>query len=388
MTPEAQGRQLTDSVFKELDSLTGPSRRLALAVSGGSDSTALLFICSAWAVERQKTLVVLTVDHGLRSEAAEEARAVAETARSLSLDHHTLLWSAPRADAQRARKARHQLLARAAKRLNVQDILFGHTLDDQFETFLIRQKQGSDDFGLGGMDRMAPSPVWPAGRGLRLVRPLLSVRRQALREWLNNEQRRWIEDPTNTDASYERVRVRNALNVDPDLRAQTEQQFRECAEGRRLELRARAAVLRERVSFTPASEVIFDPSGVAIRRAAAVLGILIQVAAGHDRQLRRQKLEDLIAAFFSQALNKSVTYGGAWLQRCGDRLVIGRDPGAVPTDGILEDGVWDGRFEPGGGQHPHAEFSLQKSTLPPPGPGWRALARGRLTHICDIWCQA
>lgn len=332
--------------------------------------------------------MVLTVDHGLRLEAADEARAVAETARSLGLDHQTLHWSTPRADAQRARRARHQLLARAAKRFDARDIVLGHTLDDQLETFLIRQNQGSDDFGLGGMDRLAPSPVWPAGRGLRLVRPLLGFRRQALRDWLNRGRHSWIEDPTNRDTAYERVRVRNALEYDADLQAETERQFREYAEGRRLELRARAAILRERVSFTPANELIFDQSGLPIPRASAVLGTLIQVAAGHDRQLRRQKLDDLIAAFAGQALDKPVTYGGAWLQRCGERLVIGRDPGAVPQDGILEDGVWDGRFEPGGGMHPNAEFSLQKSTLPSLGPGWRALASGRLAHICDIWCQA
>jgi len=156
---------------------------LGVAVSGGSDSMALLTLAEGWARVRRSGLLALTVDHGLRQGSAREAAAVAAHCRARGIDHRTLSWQAGpatrtpardrRAVQATARQARHALLAGALRAAGGKWLLMGHTGDDQIETFLMRARQGSGWYGLGGMDPVSVSPAWPEGRGVFLVRPLL-----------------------------------------------------------------------------------------------------------------------------------------------------------------------------------------------------------------------
>ena len=187
---------------------------LGVAVSGGSDSLALLYLLADWASASGTPLHAVTVDHNLRLEAAAEAEFVARIAARLSVSHSTLKWDGPDTTgnlSDQARRARYALMANWARTKGIGAIALGHTADDQAETFLMRLARGS---GVDGLARML------AHRQLHEVtflRPLLSLRRDDLRNLLQGVNQPWIDDPTNDDKRYDRVRMRQMLPGLADL---------------------------------------------------------------------------------------------------------------------------------------------------------------------------
>ena len=180
---------------------------IVVAVSGGSDSVALLY----WLVENlpDRDLHVVTVDHRLRAASRLEAVEVARLCEKLGLPHTTLVWTRPNSTAANAaRETRYTLMHELARKLGSDIIALGHTLDDQAETVLmraLRTRQNSDTRGLSGMSE------WSSFHGVRLWRPLLKLGRDSLRHQLQEKNIGWIDDPTNLDEKYERVRARKAL---------------------------------------------------------------------------------------------------------------------------------------------------------------------------------
>ena len=189
------------------------SPALVLAVSGGPDSTALMVLAARWAEalrktrKRAPTLIAVTVDHGLRAEAAREAAAAKRLARSLGIEHRTLRWTGrkPKSGLQEAaREARYRLLSQAARKAHAPYILTAHTLDDQAETVLIRLTRGSGLTGLAAMQRVTPLD----SGGLSLIRPLLDIPKARLIATLKAAKISFAEDPSNRDPRFTRVRMR------------------------------------------------------------------------------------------------------------------------------------------------------------------------------------
>ncbi|MEA2921970.1 MAG: tRNA(Ile)-lysidine synthase [Bradyrhizobium sp.] len=180
---------------------------LVLAVSGGPDSIALMWLAARWrrTLARGPRLIAVTVDHDLRTEARREAREVKRLARSLDLPHRTLRWSGakPRTGLPAAaREARYRLLAQAARNSGASHILTAHTRDDQAETLLMRLLRGSGIAGLGAMARQS-------GRdGVVLARPFLDVSKAQLIATLGRAKLGFADDPTNRDLSFTRPRLR------------------------------------------------------------------------------------------------------------------------------------------------------------------------------------
>ncbi|MEZ5937756.1 MAG: tRNA lysidine(34) synthetase TilS [Hyphomonadaceae bacterium] len=187
--------------------------RIALAVSGGSDSMAALHLLAPWARRSGKTLIAATVDHGLRPEAANEARMVARVCAGLGVAHRTLVWRPPKTPVSQAdaRSARHRLLAEWAAAETATALVMAHTADDRMETFLIRARAGSHLHGLAAPLPCAPSPAALDGAAPRIVRPLLWARREELRDVLRAGGLGWADDPSNRNAAFERVRMRALL---------------------------------------------------------------------------------------------------------------------------------------------------------------------------------
>ena len=195
--------------FSGLPGLT----HVAAAVSGGSDSMALLRLLDQ--ARRTASLfpkiTVLTVDHGLREAAAAEAAKVQGWCAALGLPHQTLRWEGekPLAGIQaRARRARYDLMSAWCRSNDAQALLTAHTMDDQAETVLMRLARTNSPDSLAGI------PARGQWAGLPLLRPLLGMRRAALRRLLQAAGQNWIEDPSNEDPRYERVRIRRTLAED------------------------------------------------------------------------------------------------------------------------------------------------------------------------------
>jgi tRNA(Ile)-lysidine synthase len=180
---------------------------IVLAVSGGPDSIALMWLAARWrrALARGPRLIAVTVDHGLRVEAAREAREVKRLARELDLTHRTLRWSGAKPKnglPAAARTARYRLLAQAARASGATHILTAHTRDDQAETLLMRMLRGSGIAGLAAMARESER------EGVKLARPLLDIPKSQLVATLGKARITFADDPTNRDATYTRPRLR------------------------------------------------------------------------------------------------------------------------------------------------------------------------------------
>ncbi len=195
--------------------LCDSSRPVAVALSGGGDSLALALLTDAWAREAGRELVILTVDHRLQTAGAAWVEACAATAARLGRRFEALAWEGAKPSAglpAAARHARHRLLALAAREAGARVVLLGHTADDILETRAMRAAGATTP----EPREWAPSPAWPEGRGVFLLRPLLDARRADIRTWLSARGAAWIEDPANTDSRYARARARR--HMDPDAR--------------------------------------------------------------------------------------------------------------------------------------------------------------------------
>ena len=183
---------------------------VVIAVSGGPDSVALMWLLARWrnALARGPRLVAVTVDHGLRPEAAAEAREVKRLAKTLALAHRTVHWTGDKPKnglPAAARKARYSLLAESARAVGATCILTAHTRDDQAETLLMRLLRGS---GIAGLSAMARSTERD---GLALARPLLDVAKSQLTATLKRAKIDFADDPTNRDMAFTRPRLRALL---------------------------------------------------------------------------------------------------------------------------------------------------------------------------------
>jgi tRNA(Ile)-lysidine synthase len=332
-----------DVLFRGLEAPAG----LVIAVSGGPDSTALLVLAARWAkrLRRPPKLLAVTVDHGLRPQAAAEAAAVKRLARRLGVPHRTLRWrgNKPKTGLQEAaRLARYRLLAQAASRAGYAHILTAHTLDDQAETMLFRLARGSGLTGLAGMAG-ASLLTTSAGSEVFLVRPLLPIAKARLIASLRAAKVAYCEDPSNSDPQFTRARLRALMpglaREGLDARALS----RLATRMRRAEVAIEFAVHAARAALAPAAwprcgPVVFDaeqfhalPAEVGLR----LLGRAI-AHAGDEGPVELGKLESLYDAL-RQAPRLRRTLAGALVTLAGPNLCVERAPARRNT-AILQNG--------------------------------------------------
>ncbi len=206
---------LKQKVFAALDSyLPNLSCTLVVAVSGGADSLALTLLAKEYATLKGHALEAVTVDHGLRSESKTEAAAVFNILTAQDISHHTLVWQHEEnlnRRHERARTARYQLLIDFCKKCPQPVLLTAHHLQDQVETILMRFLKGSGPAGFQAIQAVRLE------NDISIIRPLLEIAPSILREYLNQQNIAWIEDPSNTDPHYERTRVRHLVQHIKDL---------------------------------------------------------------------------------------------------------------------------------------------------------------------------
>lgn len=191
--------------------LLSTKRRIAVAVSGGGDSMALMGLLANWAKSRDIQVYVLTVNHGLRAEAAQEAKQVGLWAKAIGIHHKTLVWTGekPKAKIQEeARAARYRLMAEYCHSKKITDLFLAHHQDDQAETILFRLAKGSGLDGLAGM-----AAIQSYDPSLDLLRPLLNVTHAQLISTCKKMGLEWFEDLSNVSDLYSRVRIRKSADV-------------------------------------------------------------------------------------------------------------------------------------------------------------------------------
>lgn len=324
----------------------------AIAVSGGGDSMALLHLTHRWrqAQAPQARLWALTVDHGLREAARAEAQQVSAWCRELGIDHRILSWTGekPKSDIQAtARRARYALMHEFCSQNGIRTLLLGHQLEDQAETFLLRLGRGS---GVDGLSAMAPAMDW---MGVRLLRPLLGFSGQRLRATLNASGQKWIEDPSNQDPRFMRVRMRAAL---PEFEAAGISPARLVATAQRMR-RVRAA-LEQAVYQLMASAVRWHPAGYAQLSLDGVFDVpeeiglrtlarVLMAVGGQEYPPRMQRLESLFEWLRQRPVTGGRTLAGCRILPRSGIILIVREPvaiGAALTPSPDQSVVWDNRF--------------------------------------------
>lgn len=186
-------------------------KNIAVAVSGGGDSIALAYLLSQWATGTGIKIHALTVDHGLRPESAAEAKTVSKILKPFGITHKILKWDGvkPKTKIQEAaRDARYKLMADYCAAKKITRLCVAHHGQDQMETILFRMAKGTGLDGLTGI-----RPITLLDNGLTLLRPLLPVSHNDLLETLKANDISWIEDPSNKNDKYARVRIRNIIDV-------------------------------------------------------------------------------------------------------------------------------------------------------------------------------
>lgn len=333
LAADRDGEPLADFELLPLFSGFSSFQKILVAVSGGPDSMALLHLLHRW---NGAAIVAATVDHGLRPEARGEAAMVAEFCRALGIAHRILEWRGekPASGIQEAgRDTRYKLLSALAKEQYAEAIVTAHTRDDQAETFLMRLARGS---GLSGLIGIRAKSV---RNGLPLLRPLLDVPKSRLVATLRQAGINFVEDPSNKDPRYTRVRLRALTEM---LRSEGIHSGRIARVSQRLS-RADAA-LESAVDAAAENLLVPVESGVRIDSAALFrlpdeisLRLVGRVVAslGNEGPVELAKLESLHAALKDaqeQAQTLKRTLAGAALGLDRGHLVIGTAP---PRSGRL-----------------------------------------------------
>jgi tRNA(Ile)-lysidine synthase len=321
----------------------------AVAVSGGADSLALCLLADAWARARGGRVQALTVDHGLRPEAAHEARQVAAWLAGHGIAHHILSWQGEKPSSSlqaAAREARYALLRGWCAANGLLHLLLGHHQDDQAETFLLRLARGS---GVDGLSAMAPRTALAE---ISLLRPLLGIAHVRLTATLRACGQPWIEDPSNACEIYRRVRLRRMMPIltaegldGPRLAATAGRlgRVRQALEGATNDLMVRAISFDPRgFAWLAMTEIAAAPEEIALR----LLARLCRTVGGGVFPPRLERLERLLGELRS-GLEGRRTFAGCLLVPGAEKLLVCREPARLGPRVAVRVGtpiLWDGRF--------------------------------------------
>ena len=320
-----------------------PSPVLAVGVSGGADSLALALLADRWARARGGRVLALTVDHGLRTESATEARQVGDWLRQHGIDQTILCWQGAKPGAgiqAAARTARLSLLGERCRADGILHLLLAHHRGDQAETVALRREDMSGPDGLAAMAAEMPTP-WG-----RVLRPLLGTPKVALTEFLASIGQAWIDDPSNRDERHARVRLRRHIAED-ESEAFLAGAARESGVARVARERMVAGILAQHVSLAPGGWATVAPAlfGHPSDLVRASLARLIVTIGNLDYPPRGDRL-DRLASHLSGGTGRARTLGGCRILPRRNHWLVVRETASLPlpTRFVHGTATWD-RFQ-------------------------------------------
>lgn len=330
-------------------------QQLALAVSGGVDSLSLMLLVARWTAQHDNPpqIVVFTVNHGLRKAAKTETEFVASLASELGFEAHILKGEIKDPESrlqEKARELRYQLIGEAMDQQGITCLLTGHHSDDQAETVLMRLAKGSGVSGLGGMARIS------VRQGLFVFRPFLEVRRTELEEFIARQDANAVDDPSNQNKKFERVRWRQFMPQLNEVGLSSEMIGMSAMRLRRADQALNALTERiydELFVIDPFGCLFFDladlnkqPAEIAIRLLARAL----DDAGGEGQMPTLLQVEALFEHFQSGVFAfKGLTLGGCGIKVKDGIGQIYREAGRLSDAAItVQPGHstrWDNRFQ-------------------------------------------
>lgn len=320
------------------------SAPFAVAVSGGADSMCLAFLA------RDMKATALVVDHRLRPESNAEADATIERLQSFGMKTELLVWkheNLPASNIQAAaREARYWLMSEWCAAHGIKTLLTAHHKDDLAETFLLRLARGSGLYGLAAM-----SGARQLGQGVKLVRPFLGVEKQQLVEALQANDIEWVEDRSNQNTAFDRVKARQFLSS-PPLHGLNSERLVATAQSL---ARARDAIdfyvakwLEDAVEFFEEGCAILSPGKLAeVPEEVSLKGLsqVMRFASGSAYPPRLEKITRIWQALQAADFAGATLSGAQFVPHSSNQILIVRERVAVTEPQAVRHGlIWDGRY--------------------------------------------
>ncbi len=312
--------------------------KLGIAVSGGGDSMALLYLAHVWAQANGFALHAVTVDHGLRDGSADEAAMVARVCGDLAISHAVLAWEDWQGQGNlqmAAREARRAMIAGWADGRGIGRVLLGHTADDQAETVLMRLARGSGVDGLAGM----------RSEGM-FLRPLLGCARAELRDFLRGHGINWVDDPSNEDARFDRIKARQMMGHLAQL-GLTRERLVQTAQHMQMARTSLNDAMRQLAAKSVAQEagdLVLGPDvyrDLCTDHQARLLAACLQWVGGGAYRPRYEALRALSQTCGRQT---TTTLAGCLIQSTARNIRIGRESQAVAELACDPSEIWDNRW--------------------------------------------
>lgn len=295
--------------------------KIAVAVSGGSDSLALCVLLNQFVKEYGGQLHCLTINHQLRNDSLSEAIKVGEILKELGINHHIIPWEGdkPKSNIQEeARIARYNLLTEYCHNHDISYLATGHQKNDQAENFIIRLEHGSGVYGLSGI------PSIGEFNKIKIIRPLLSFTKQELQDFLISQNIEWVEDPSNQNEKFTRVKIRNILNQYPEwidklaTVSNNLSKTKDCIEY--FLNKSIAELVEHHSSYVAIKQEGFNELPQEIR--FRMLTKLLQDFSSNPKPARGERLENLLAKIETGKAFKASTLSGCLVSRKKDNIII------------------------------------------------------------------
>lgn len=303
--------------------------KIAVAISGGSDSMALTLLSYNWSKLKKIDIISITVDHNLRKESGKEAKLVSNYMERRGIPHKILKYEGkiPKSNIESiAREYRYKMLFEYCKKENIKYLFIAHNADEQTETFFLNLSRGSGVYGLSSIPNIQEK------EGIKIVRPMLNYSKKEIKEYLKKEKQKWIEDPSNKSDKYKRVRVRKLKKVLDELELTNERISKTILNMQRTREAIEFYVnefIKEVKEYDDSEKILLKAENMKRYPKEIVLRGLSKILKEFGKKIyppRLENLENIYYKIIRNELNKSTTlFGGKIYQNKENKIVIEKE---------------------------------------------------------------